>query len=182
MSKIKKVGDKFMNGGGLFTFIRSSISSQIASWVDMGTSMLLFAFVFTSLDPFYRFNISVAIGAIAGGIINCCINYRFTFHAKGQSVKSVAVKYSIIWCGNLLLNMYGTTGLTALLSSWNWLTSLGVTTDGIFIGARIFVSLVVSIAWNFFMQRNFVYRPSKFDPYAICFANPFIPNRLRKNN
>ena len=51
--------------------------------------MLLYSFVFVALDPFYRSNLSVAIGAIAGGIVNCCINYRFTFHAAGQSVKAV---------------------------------------------------------------------------------------------
>lgn len=180
MKFLTKLYDKILHSGGLFTFIRSSISSQIASWVDLGTSMIFYAFVFVALDPFYRSNLSVAVGAVAGGIVNCCINYRFTFHAKGQSVKSVAVKYAMVWIGSLLFNMYGTTGLATLLSKWEWLLSLGFTADGIFAAARLFVSLVVSLAWNFVMQRNFVYRPSKFDPYAIRFVNLFIPKKIKR--
>ncbi len=175
-----KLYDKILHSDGLFTLIRSTIASQIASWIDLGTSMLFYAFVFVAIDPFYRSNLSVAVGAIIGGIVNCTINYRFTFHTKGQSVKSVAVKYTMIWTGSLLFNMYGTTGLAALLSKWEWLRSLGFTADGIFAAARLFVSLVVSVAWNFVMQRNFVYRPSTFDPYAIKFVNFFIPKKTKQ--
>ena len=179
-SILSRIADKVMHSGGWFTFIRSSISSQIASWIDMGTSFVFYAWVLVALDPFYRSNLSVAIGAIIGGIVNCCINYRFTFHAKGQSVRSVAVKYAMVWIGSLLLNMYGTTGLGALLTSWKWLTeSAGFTADGIFATARLTTSLVVSLAWNFLLQRSFVYRPSAFDPYAIRFVNIFVPQRRR---
>ncbi len=160
--------DKFLNSGGLLsTFLRSSVSSQVASWVDLGMSMLFYSFVFTALEPFYRSNLSVAVGAIAGGIVNCCINYQFTFHAKGQSVKAVSVKYFLVWTGSLLLNMYGTTGLASLLSHWEWLLGLGFKPDGIFAASRLTASLAVSWGWNFVLQRNFVYRPTWFDQYAI---------------
>lgn len=164
--------DKFLHGGGLIsTFLRSSVSSQVASWVDLGMSMLFFSFVFVGLDDFYRSNLSVAVGAIAGGVVNCCINYRFTFHAEGQSVKAVGVKYFLVWTGSLLLNMYGTTGLATLLSQWQWLLNLGFRPDGIFAAARLTASLAVSWGWNFVLQRNFVYRPTRFDPYAIRFID-----------
>lgn len=169
--------DKLVSGGGFFTFLRSSISSQIASWLDMGVRMIFFAFVFAALPPFYRSNLSVAVGAICGGIINCCINYRFTFHAKGQSVKAVGVKYFLIWTGSLLLNMYGTTYAAALLSKWQFLIGLGFTPDGIFAASTLLVSLAVSLGWNFVLQRSFVYRPSGFDHYAIRFVDFFC----RKN-
>lgn len=160
--------EKFLHGGGLLsTFLRSSVSSQIASWTDLGMSMLFYSFVFVALDPFYRSNLSVAVGAIAGGIVNCCINYRFTFHADGQSVKAVGVKYFMVWTGSLLLNMYGTTGLATLLSKWQWLIDLGFRPDGIFAAARLAASLAVSWGWNFVLQRNFVYRPTSFDRFAI---------------
>lgn len=178
-ARFTELKDKFLNGGGLIsTFLRSSVSSQVASWVDLGMSMLFYAFVFTALDQFYRSNLSVAVGAIAGGIVNCCINYRFTFHAKGQSVKAVSVKYFLVWTGSLLLNMYGTTGLATLLSHWQWLLDLGFKPDGIFAAARLSASLAVSWGWNFVLQRNFVYRPTWFDKYAIRTVNFFI----RKNN
>lgn len=183
---LKTTYDKLMHSGGWFTFIRMSISSQIGSWVDMAASMLSYAFLFTALDPFYRSNLSVAVGAAVGGIVNCSINYRFTFHAKGQSVKAVSVKYALVWTGSLLLNMYGTTGVATLLSHWDWLLSIGFKPDGIFAAARLTASLIVSLAWNFVLQRNFVFRPSGFDRWAIRFVNLFAPKHAdsthRDNN
>lgn len=67
-----------------------------------------------------------------------------------------------------------------LLSKWQWLLSLGFTADGIFAAARLVASLAVSWAWNFVLQRNFVYRPSKFDPWAIRFVNLFIPKKSKR--
>lgn len=165
--KLNDCKEKFLHGGGLIsTFLRSAVSSQVASWTDLGMSFLFYMVILTSLDPFYRSNLSVAIGAIAGGVVNCCINYRFTFHAKGQSVRAVGVKYFLVWSGSLLLNMYGTTGLATLLSNWNWLISIGFRPDGIFAASRLAASLIVSWGWNFVLQRNFVYRTTAFDPYA----------------
>lgn len=175
MKYISTAKEKIVHGGGLFTFLRSSISSQIASWIDMAASFIFFAFVFRGLDFLYRSNLSVAVGAVCGGIVNCCINYRFTFHAKGQSVKAVAVKYALVWTGSLLLNMYGTSLFGELLSRWKFLIDLGFKPDGIFAASRLTVSLVVSLAWNFVLQRNFVYRPSRFDHFAISFIDFFNP-------
>ena len=171
MGSLGKIKNKLVNGGGLFTFLRSSVAAQIASWTDMAVRFIFFSFVFRALDPFIRSNLSVAVGAVMGGIINCIINYRFTFHAKGQSVKAVAVKYFLVWTGSLLLNMYGTTFVGMALSHWEWLINLGFTPDGIFAASTLLVSLIVSLAWNFVLQRNFVYRPSPFDRYAIGFIN-----------
>ena len=42
--------------------------------------------------------------------------------------------------------------------------------DGYYAAARLFVSLIVSWFWNFALQRYFVYRDSRFDPYAIAVA------------
>lgn len=169
MNYIGKAKDKLVSGHGIFTFLRSSISSQISSWIDMGTSFVFFAWIFFALDDFWRSMLSVAVGAVCGGIVNCCINYRFTFHATGQPVKSVAVKYALVWTGSLLLNMYGTTFFGDLLSRWQFLLDMGFTPDGIFATSRLTISLIVSLAWNFVLQRNFVYRQSAFDPYAIKF-------------
>lgn len=173
MASFAKIKDKVVNGGGFFTFIRSSMAAQVASWTDMGVRFVFFSFVFRALEPFYRSNLSVAVGALIGGIVNCCINYRFTFHAKGQSIKAVAVKYVLVWAGSLLLNMYGTTFVSLAMSKWTWLTGLGFKPDGIFAASTLLVSLAVSLAWNFVLQRNFVYRPSPFDRYAIAFVNLF---------
>ena len=170
--------DKFLHGGGLIsTFLRSSVSSQVASWIDLGMSMLFYSFVFIALDPFYRSNLSVAVGAIAGGVVNCCINYRFTFHATDLPVKAVAVKYALVWLGSLLLNVYGTQMVYELLCQLTFLEDLGFKPNGYYAAARLSVSLIVSIFWNFLMQKNFVYRRNDIDPYAIRFVDMFMHPR-----
>ena len=165
-----RVADKFMHGKGIFTFLRSSVSSQIASWTDMGIAFVFYAFVFMPLDrnPLRTF-LATAIGLVAGGIVNCIVNYKFTFQAKDCPIKAVAVKYLLIWGGSFVLNLGGTTALDQLLQgleihryvSW-------IKPDGIFAIARVTVSLVVSLAWNFLMQKTFVYVPTRFDKSAIA--------------
>lgn len=144
-----------------FTFVRSIVSSQTASWVDLFLGFALFAWV--GLTPF----LSTAIGAFAGGIVNCIINYRFTFHASACPWRAVAVKYAMVWAGSLLLNSFGTQILYHALERWDWLAAQGFTDDGCFAAARLAVSLLVSWFWNFLLQRFFVYRLTSFDPYAI---------------
>lgn len=174
MGHIRKIGDKVLHDNNLlFTFLRSMVSSQAASWVDMAVRFVLFAWV--NLQPF----VATACGCVAGGIVNCVINYRFTFHASGCSVKAVAVKYALVWAGSLLLNSAGTQGLYQLLLRWHWLETLGFKPDGYFVAATLIVSLIVSWAWNFLLQRTFVYRSVRFDRYAIAFVDTLT---LRRNS
>ena len=166
--KVKKseVADKLINSNGLvFTFLRSAVSSQAASWIDMGMSFVLFAWV--GLGAF----LSTAIGAFLGGVVNCVINYKFTFHAEGTPWRAVVVKYALVWTGSLLLNAYGTELLYGLLNHMTWLKEIGFRPNGYFAAARLLVSLLVSWFWNFLLQRNFVYRPSGFDRYAVRFVD-----------
>lgn len=164
--KIKNLAsDVIHNDNFIFSFIRSALSSQAASWVDMLTGFILFAWVGLSTA------LSTCIGAVAGGVINCIINFKFTFHAQGMSWKAVAIKYFMVWIGSVLLNTFGTDGLYRLLENWSWLETIGFRPDGYYAAARITTSLLVSWFWNFLLQRYFVYRVTKFDPYAINFVN-----------
>lgn len=170
-SKIKRIGDKVINSNSLvFTFIRSIGASQAASWVDLGTGFVLF-----SLAHFAPW-VSTAIGAVAGGIINCIINYKFTFHAQDCPWKAVMVKYAMVWLGSILLNSFGTQFVYYILAHWEWLETVGFKPDGYYAAARLGVSLIVSWAWNFLLQRYFVYRNCKFDESAIAFVNYFTRN------
>lgn len=163
---IKNITNKFLKSDNVFfTFMRSTVSSQICSWTDMLLSFVLYSWL--NLLPW----LATALGSIAGGVLNCIIGYRFTFHAEGVSKRAVIVKYSIVWIGSLILNSWGTNALFYLLQRWTWLDSIGFKPDGYFAAARLIISLVVSLAWNFLLQRKFVYRPTRFDPYAIKFLN-----------
>lgn len=159
----------------IYTFLRSGVSSQASGWADMATSFVLFAWI--NLTPF----LSTALGAVVGGIVNCVLNYKFTFHAAGCSWRAVIVKYIMVWTGSLLLNSFGTQALYYLLQHWDWLETIGFRPDGYFAAARLIVSLLVSWFWNFVLQRYFVYRPTGFDPYAIKFVNA-LTKPVRKKN
>lgn len=175
MADMKQIGTTLLNSNNIFiTFLRSIVSSQAGAWVDMGTGFVLFAWAHT--DPFF----STAMGCVAGGIVNCILCYRFTFHATGCSPKAVAVKYAMVWAGSLLLNSKGTDLLYHLLSAWTWLETIGFKPDGYFMAARLAVSLIVSWCWNFLLQRYFVYRPRGFDRYAIAFVDFLSGSFLRK--
>lgn len=166
--KVKKIGSNILNSDQLvFTFIRSAGVAQAASWIDLGTAFVLFAFA--HFAPWA----STAIGAFVGGVINCILNYRFTFHANECPWKAVMVKYAIVWLGSLLLNSFGTEILYYILLHWPWLESVGFKPDGYFAAARLTVSGIVSLGWNFVLQKNFVYHNRKFDKYAISFIDFF---------
>ena len=166
--KVKKLGSNILNSDRLvFTFIRSAGVAQAASWIDLGTAFVLFAFA--HLAPWA----STAIGAFAGGVINCILNYRFTFHATNCPWKAVIVKYTLVWIGSLLLNSFGTELLYYILMHWPWLDNMGFKPDGYFAAARLIISGVVSLGWNFVLQRNFVYQPRKFDKCAVAFMDFF---------
>lgn len=161
----RSVSHKLVNSDNLvFTFLRSVVSSQAASWVDLGTSVLL---VWIGLSSW----IATPVGAVLGGIVNCCLNYKYTFHAQGVSPRAVAVKYAMVWFGSLTLNTVGTSLLAMLLDHWGILGAMGFTDLGNFATARLVVSLLVSWFWNFLLQRNFVYKQTAFDPRAIAVAD-----------
>lgn len=172
VDKARQLGGTVMKSDSLLpTFLRSIASSQAASWVDMGLSFALFAWL--GLMPW----LSTALGALAGGIINCIINYRFTFHAQGCDWRAVMVKYAMVWVGSVTLNAVGTQALYYLLEHWTWLETIGFRPDGYFAVARLVVSLLVSWFWNFVLQRYFVYRVTRFDPFALRIVKSFIPSK-----
>lgn len=173
MSITKTIANKVLHSDSVvFTFIRSIASSQAASWVDLGLGFMLFAWI--GLEPW----LATAIGAVAGGVVNCLINYRFTFHAQDCPLKAVVVKYAMVWCGSLSLNAFGTQGLYRLLEQWTWLESIGFRPDGYYAAARLTVSLLVSWFWNFLLQRIFVYRSHpRFDGLIINLFNRFTTDK-----
>lgn len=169
---------KLLHSNGLIaTFLRSGVSSQLASIVDLSLGFVLFSLC--GIDALF----STAIGAIAGGAVNCVINYKFTFHADGCPWSAVIIKYTLVWVGSLLLNSFGTDWLTSLFDGWTWLDSLGFSENGCYAAARLLVSLLVSWFWNFLLQRNFVYVPTRFDKYAVALFRFFDPhNRADKDD
>ncbi len=121
------------------TFGKAETSASIASTVDFGIAILLA----NGFHVWYAF--ASFLGALSGGIINCCINYKWVFNAKGLKKKNVAFKYFLVWGISIALNTLGTYALTELS---------GVN----FIFVKALVAFVVAVLWNYQMQRLFVFK------------------------
>lgn len=171
---IKNLGRDLVHSNGFFyTLLRSGVAAQTSGWLDFGVSFVMFTWC--GLEPVY----AAAIGAVAGGIANCLINYRFTFRDKECPWKAVVIKFLLVWLGSLALNSFGTEGLYWTLRRWNWLEYIGFKPSGYFTAARLFTALVVSFAWNFVLQRYFVYRSTRFDRMAVKLANLLFHGKFK---
>ena len=160
--QLKRIGETLLKSNSLIiTYLRSIVSSQCASWTDYIVCFCLFSLA--GLDAFW----ATAAGAFCGGVINCIINYKFTFRAEGCPWRAVVVKYAFVWVGSLLLNSYGTEDFYGFVQHNAWLQSFGFSENFYFIGSRLFISLMVSWFWNFALQRYVVYRPMPFDRYIV---------------
>ncbi|MBO5272171.1 MAG: GtrA family protein [Muribaculaceae bacterium] len=132
--------------------LKATATSQVSSWTDFIVSLILFEF--TPLGPLY----SKAIGATTGGIVNCFLNYKWTFRGNDVSKRAMIIKYAFVWVGSLLLNSYGTDFVHYLFVNWQWLIDLGFKDAGCFMAAQLLVSFVVSVFWNILLQRYFVFQ------------------------
>ena len=165
---LKQIGNTLLKSKSLVpTFLRSAVSSQASGWVDFIVGFVMFYWIFNQHLSW----LATGIGVVAGGIVNCIICYKFTFRAENCPWKAVVVKYALVWIGNLILNSGGTELLYIFLKKWHILEEMGFKAAGYYTTARLVMSLLVSWFWNFILQRNFVYRPSSFDSYAVRFMN-----------
>lgn len=134
-------------------FLRAQFSSQLASLTDFTITILL-----NKLFNLY-YVYATFTGALCGGIINCAINYKWTFKANTVKKRHVAIKYVIVWAGSIFLNTFGTYLFTELLSTSDALREfLGHLFEDVFIVCKLIVSLLVGFLWNYNMHRLFVYR------------------------
>lgn len=150
---IKRAAKRFSDGGGIFMFIRAQFSSQIASVTDFLVTILLAKF--TALYYVY----ATFIGSVCGGIINCVVNYKWTFKSTECNKLYITLKYILVWIGSILLNTWGTYLMTEALGKIPWVRdTLSHYFGDYFLFSKVVVSLLVGFLWNYNMQRVFVYR------------------------
>ena len=184
--KIKKIGDKIVNGGGLFVYMRSVMTSQLSAWTDFIVSFVVFAIINASIDhpdsatSRYIAGLSACLGAIAGGIVNCLVNYKFTFKVTEGSIVAIGVKFFMVWLGSLLLNTFGTEYLNGVVQRSDIMDYFGASRDIRFAVARVSTAILVSVFWNFLLQQYFVFRINRIDPYIdSTYRRLRIDRRLR---
>ncbi|MFV0536475.1 MAG: GtrA family protein [Dysgonomonas sp.] len=162
VDRVRKIAKTVNEKGGIFTFLRAQFSSQISSLTDY---IVTFVLVNAAGVIFGR---ATLFGNISGGIVNCIINYKWTFKAQGSKVKHVAIKYLMVWLVNLFLNWQGTILVTELVLSWIPVESLpDFVVNNVFMIPKAIVSLIVGFGWNYNMQRLFVYKDRDYKKYLI---------------
>ncbi|MDB5249883.1 MAG: GtrA family protein [Segetibacter sp.] len=123
----------------MLTFLKANISSSIASLIDYLVTIFLVTF----------FQVDVVIasttGTICGGVLNFLIGRNWVFQSKKRKVHQQAVRYGIVWVGNLFLNTGGMYLLTKVLKVH-------------FIPAKISVSLLVGFGYNYTLQKRYVFK------------------------
>ncbi|WP_455498508.1 GtrA family protein [Coprobacter sp.] len=153
VDRIKRCAKIVSEGDGFFMFLRAQLSSQLATVIDFVITIGL-----AKLFSIYYVYATFA-GSFFGGVINCIVNYKWTFKSENCKKVNVAVKYILVWWGSLLLNVGGIYLLTEVFSRMIWVQNVfGHHLDDLFIIFKIVVSLIVAFFWNYNMQRIFVYK------------------------
>jgi putative flippase GtrA len=120
----------------MVTFFKANIASLSASALDYLVTFLAKLFL-SPLDA------SVA-GTVAGGILNFCMGRTWVFRVEDGDPRGQVVRYLLVWVGNVAL----TTAGVYLLLGW------GVNV----LVAKIIVSVLMGLTYNFFLQKLFVFK------------------------
>jgi putative flippase GtrA len=121
------------------TFARHQAGSLIASAVDFST--MIAGVRLLEMHP----ALATAGGAAAGASVNFLLGRYWIFPNTSATTGASALRYALVSLVSLALNSTGEYLFVSL-------------TRVHYVLARLLVAIAVSIAWNFPMQRGFVYR------------------------
>lgn len=85
------------------------------------------------------------IGAGIGAITNFMLGRQWTFQVTHHPANGQAVRYAVVSGASLALNGLGEHVFAIVLGMQ-------------YVAARVLTAIIVNIAWNFPLQRNFVFR------------------------
>ena len=121
------------------TLLKYNIVSVIATFVDYS----LFLILSKAIHVWYL--LASLTGLVMGGITAFILQRNWTFKKKDDILSKQAIRYLLVWTVSIVLN---TSGLY-----------LAVEFAGIqSIVAKVTVSIIVGIGFNFLMNKHFVFR------------------------
>ncbi len=120
-------------------FFKANIASLIASACDFLLAIFLKEWI--ASDPV----LASITGTVAGGIINFIICRHWAFDVDDKAALPQGKKYFITWAGNLLLNAASVYVLIKIAGIDYRL-------------AKLITSLLVAMAYNYPMQKNYVFK------------------------
>jgi putative flippase GtrA len=122
----------------MWIFLKTQISSLLATLMDFLTTIFL-----VEVAKLHYVEATV-IGAIAGAFTNFFLNKYWSFESGSSGLKHQGLRYFLVWIGSVLLNTLGIYILTG---------STGLS----YIVSKIIVAIVVGIAFNYTLQRHYVF-------------------------
>ena len=131
----------------IIIFLKAQVSSLLGGIVDYVT-MVFFTEVFN-----IHYTISIAIGGIVGAVVNFLINKNWTFKSGRRYLNtsfSQLLKFVIVVLNSILLKASGTYFITNYLSLDYKIS-------------RIIIDLIVSLGFNFTLQKKWVFKKVKKD-------------------
>lgn len=123
----------------MITFLKANVASLIASVCDY--LMTIVAVQWLGMDVV----VGGITGTITGGFINFWVARHWVFSAAGSKAHKQAVKYAIVWFGNLLFNAAGMYVLTKQAGMY-------------YLAAKIITSLLVAFGYNYPLQKRYVFK------------------------
>ncbi|HYO22539.1 MAG TPA: GtrA family protein [Flavisolibacter sp.] len=123
----------------MYTFAKAQIASFIASVIDYLITILC-----VELLGFW-YVIASSTGTIMGGVTNFSLGRHWVFRGGEQERRIQLFRYFLVWLGYLVLATWGVYLLTHL-GGFNYIVS------------KITVTLFLAIAYNYPLQKRFVFR------------------------
>ncbi|MEA4852285.1 MAG: GtrA family protein [Paludibacter sp.] len=126
-----------------FTFSKAQLSAFVGGMIDYGIMIFLTEFFHL------HYTVSILISGVTGAVINFSLNKKWTFHSKNQpykhGLKVQLIKFILVVINSIFMKSYGTFLITQ------------------FIGidykiSRLFVDAVVSLVFNFNLQKYWVFK------------------------
>jgi Predicted membrane protein len=129
-------------------WVRHHIVSVVATAVDFATMI--------GLVELLRFSpvMGTVVGAAAGGVTSFMLGRHYTYRSQTDPVSGQMLRYGLVSGASLGLNALGEHLILFLLASH-------------YVLGRILVATIVNNAWNYPMQRGYVFvhrKPAKENP------------------
>jgi putative flippase GtrA len=119
-------------------WVRHHISSILATIVDYGAMIACVELLGVRPVP------ATVLGALAGGVTNFVLARIFAYRATEAAVAGQSWRYAIVSAASLALNAAGEQLFNGILGLQ-------------YLVARVITSVIVSNAWNYPLQRFFVF-------------------------
>ena len=129
---------------GLKQFLKAQLSAFLGGLSDLGIYTLCYTFFSVSAP------LSNVISGSLGAVLNFTINRFWSFNDRNTPVSQQLWKFVVVVCGSIGLK---TLGIHLLVDIFEWH----------FLLSKLMVELVVSLGFNFVLQKFWVFKNQQLD-------------------